>query len=532
MKNIAVILAAGIGSRLAPITDKIPKSLVRVCGREIIDYQIQGYLKSGIREEDIFIVAGYKSAMFREYLPAHYPAVHVIENADYLSTNNMYSLYLALKTVRENCGNFGQLYVNNADCLYDESLMVDFVNSAAKNAIACEVGNYIEESMKIMVDRAGKITDIAKTIAPSDAFAVSIDLYKFSRETAETLFGIVREFIEDKNDRKQWSEVAFPALFACEEVFPFDISHRKWVEVDNMDDLLQADEEFSMFDFNSKKAYILDLDGTIFVGEKPIEGAVNFVKENATKFDFYFLTNNTSKTPALYIEKLRSFGIDCDEKQIATPLFPLVEYLRKFKSVYLVANDSVAQFIGRNLEGVELNFMPERNEAVILTYDNEIDYRKLKKASFLLNNKSVEYIATHTDVFCPTESGNVPDIGCLIETLRLVTGRMPEKVFGKPDKRLISAIVEKYGAKNVAVAGDRLYTDLLLAENSGVDFITVLSGETSRFDAAVNGKCKFIYRDLGRIGHGLMGHELNKWGGYKRLAGFKHRIFPLHRRTA
>ena len=501
VKNVAVILAAGIGSRLAPITDKIPKSLIRVCGREIIDYQIQGYLKSGINEEDIFIVTGYKSAMFGEYLSAHYPAAHIIENADYLSTNNMYSLYLALKTVRKNCGGFGHLCVNNADCLYDETLMTDFVNSPAKNAIACEVGNYIEESMKIVVDGTGRVTDIAKTIAPGDAFAVSIDLYKFSRGAADTLFEIVREFIEDKNDRKQWTEVAFPSLFAREEVFPFDISHRKWVEVDNMDDLLQADEKFSTFDFSSKKAYILDLDGTIFVGKKPIEGAVSFVKENTAKFDFYFLTNNTSRTPAFYIEKLRSFGIDCDEKQIATPLFPLIAYLRKFRSVYIVANDGVAQFIGRNLDGVELEFMPERNEAVVLTYDSEIDYRKLEKASFLLNNKSVEYVATHTDVFCPTESGNIPDIGCFIETLRLVTGRMPEKVFGKPDKRLVSAIVEKYGAKNVAVAGDRLYTDLPLAVNSGVDFITVLSGETTRFDAAANEKCKFIYRDLGRIAH-------------------------------
>ena len=111
MKNIAVILAAGIGSRLYPITEVMPKSLVRVNGREIVDYQIQGYIKAGIKEEDISIVTGYRSPQFKDYLQTNYPKVNVIENKDYLTTNNMYSLYMALNFIKENKTNFNHLFI-------------------------------------------------------------------------------------------------------------------------------------------------------------------------------------------------------------------------------------------------------------------------------------------------------------------------------------------------------------------------------------------------------------------------------------
>ena len=136
MKNYAIILAAGIGSRLYPLTQEYPKSLVKVNGREILDYQIQGYIKSGIDEENIYIVTGYKHDMIANYLKNHYPKVNEIFSTDYLSTNNMYSLYLGLKQVHKmSNGDLDYLFINNADCLYDEKLMNEFVNSNFDNAI-------------------------------------------------------------------------------------------------------------------------------------------------------------------------------------------------------------------------------------------------------------------------------------------------------------------------------------------------------------------------------------------------------------
>ena len=198
-KNYAIILAAGIGSRLYPITEQIPKSLVKVNAREILDYQIQGYIKAGIKEENIYIVTGYKHEMIQEYLTNKYPLVKEIYSKDYLSTNNMYSLYLGLLKIK-NIGfnNLDYLFINNADCLYDESLMKEFINSDYSNAIAVELGEYIEESMKVTQNPDNSLNNIAKTISEKDSVGVSVDLYKYSAQAASRLFEIIREFIEVK----------------------------------------------------------------------------------------------------------------------------------------------------------------------------------------------------------------------------------------------------------------------------------------------------------------------------------------------
>ncbi len=483
MKNYAIILAAGIGSRLYPLTQEYPKSLVKVNGREILDYQIQGYIKAGITEENIYIVTGYKHEMIADYLKNHYPKVNEIYSPDYLTTNNMYSLYLGLNRIKGYFSNLENLFINNADCLYDENLMKEFVNSEFDSAIAVEVGTYIEESMKVIRNCDGNLVNIAKTINEADALGVSVDLYKYSQKTVTRLFEIVKDYIEVKKDLKQWTEVAFPELFKTEKVYPFDIKHKKWVEVDNNDDLLLADKLFSDFDMSLKKVLICDMDGTLYLGKNPIDEAVEFVQNNKN-LEYYFLTNNTSKVPSEYAQRLNSIGIKAEEKDILTPLFPLMDYIKSksFKSIYLVANNRVFDYLKNMLPNVEFQFDPIHNEAVILTYDTEITYDKLKNICYLLNNKEVEYIATHHDIFCPTENGPIPDIGSYIKMIELTTGKSPNMILGKPSVNLVKSILSEYTSEEIAVVGDRLYTDKKLADNIGCDFICVLSGETKRID--------------------------------------------------
>jgi HAD superfamily hydrolase (TIGR01450 family) len=495
-KKLAVILAAGVGSRLNLITQNIPKSLIKVSGREILDHQIYGYLKAGIKESGIFIVTGYKSFEIEKFLHKNYPNVNVIKNADFVSTNNMYSLYLALKTIENK--DFDFLFISNADCLYDRELIKELAECKRDNAIATDIGNYMDENMKVTV-KNGKITDISKEILVENAAGVSVDLYKYSKTAIKELFAVIKFFIEINGDLKQWTEKAFPILFQKIEVYPFDIKRKKWAEIDNMDDLLFADKLFSNFNYKSKKCYICDLDGTLFIGDSPIQKAVNFVVKNQNNFDFYYITNNTSKTPQDYISKLEKYGIKTVAENIATPLYPLIKYIRKFKSVYLVANEKVKDFIKRSLSDIRLDFDLQNNQAVILTYDNEINYEKFKNMSELLNVKeNIEYLATHIDVFCPTEKGNIPDIGSFIELIYKTTLKKPSLTFGKPNINLVEAIVDKYG-RDIVVVGDRLYTDKKLAENIGCDFICVLSGETSRLKAALepNQNKMFITRYFG-----------------------------------
>lgn len=201
MKNYAIILAAGIGSRLYSLTQEYPKSLVKVNGREILDYQIQGYIKSGIEEENIYIVTGYKHEMIVDYLKNNYPQVNEIYSPDYLTTNNMYSLYLGLNAIKQEFENIGHLFINNADCLYDENLMKEFVNSEFDSAIAVEVGTYIEESMKVVKLDDNSLVNIAKTITENDAYGVSVDLYKYCAKTV-ILTVILSVFYQEK--QQEW----------------------------------------------------------------------------------------------------------------------------------------------------------------------------------------------------------------------------------------------------------------------------------------------------------------------------------------
>ena len=107
-------------------------------------------------------------------------------------------------------------------------------------------------------------------------------------------------------------------------------------------------------------------------------------------------------------------------------------------------------------------------------------YNKLKIVSFLLqNDPQIKYVATHPDDVCPTNYGNIPDVGSFIKLIETTTGRKPEKIFGKPNIEILSPVISKFQKEEIALVGDRLYTDKLLADSAGIDFILVLSGETT-----------------------------------------------------
>ena len=497
-----IILAAGIGSRLTPITQFKPKSMVKVNGKPILEYQIDGYIKAGISESDIYIVTGYMDDHIDSYIRRNYSRVHIVQNNDFRNTNNMYSLYLALCHIENKLGNLEQtIFISNADCVYSEKLMNDFVNCPLENAIAVDLEFFNEESMKIELDDNGHLTNIAKTISKENSNGISLDIYKYSKEAIRELFAIVKGFVEDKKELNHWTEVAFPHLFKKIKINYFDICKESWVEIDNFQDLAIADKLFSKFNLLNKKAIICDIDGTVFIGNTPIKGAIDFIEKNHNNYDFYFATNNTSKIPTDYVQKLAECGIIISERQVLTPLMSLIEYIKKtqLSSVYLIANDRVYNFLKQECPKTEFGFDLENNQALILTYDSEINYQKLKNASILLNKKQdIIFLATHTDMFCPTENGPIPDIGSFIKLISSTTNRDPDIIFGKPNSLLIEHQIKNYDISAVVLVGDRIYTDKKLADNVGCDFICVLSGETKRQD--IDGEELFPSLILGDLG--------------------------------
>ena len=259
-----------------------------------------------------------------------------------------------------------------------------------------------------------------------------------------------------------------------------------------------------MFDIKKKKAFVCDLDGTLFMGPNPIKPAVDFVIRNTKsgRFSYYYLTNNTSKTPDEYIMKISGADIPVTATQILTPLITLEAYIREkgYKSVYLMASEKVKSHMTARLAdvGVAFEYEPERNELIALTYDKELTYDKLAKATSLWNMRNVppspmcpirtknqtpvDFVATHPDMCCPSERGPIPDIGGMMKFLENTNGMKPSHVFGKPSPSLLAPVLARFKPEEIAVVGDRLYTDKAIADNAGVDFVCVLSGETTPAD--------------------------------------------------
>lgn len=234
----ALILAAGVGSRLAPLTDHMPKSLVEVNGTPILMKQIDNLHACGIT--DITVVSGYLSHVLADAVGGKYPEIRILESVDYAITNNMYSAYLA----KEAMAGQGFLMMN-ADVFFDASVIRALLDCPHPNAIVVDVGRYMEESMKVM-ERNGKLTAIAKTIPPAQALGCSIDVYKFSPAAADAFFAKCSEYIEANNDRKQWSEVALNDILTEVDFYACPLRGR-WLEIDTQDDLFAAEKLFASY---------------------------------------------------------------------------------------------------------------------------------------------------------------------------------------------------------------------------------------------------------------------------------------------
>ena len=259
-----------------------------------------------------------------------------------------------------------------------------------------------------------------------------------------------------------------------------------------------------MFKIEEKKAFVCDLDGTLFMGPNPIKPAVDFVIRNTKsgRFRYFYLTNNTSKCPAEYLKKISGAAIPVTEEQILTPLITLEAYIREkgYTSVYLLASEKVTAHLAERLKdtAVRFEYDPEANELIALTYDKELTYDKLAKTTSLWNMRNVppspmcpvraknqtpvDFVATHPDTCCPSERGPIPDIGGMMKFLEITNGMKPSHVFGKPSPTLLAPVLAQFRPEEIAVVGDRLYTDKAIADNAGVDFVCVLSGETTPDD--------------------------------------------------
>ncbi len=230
------------------------------------------------------------------------------------------------------------------------------------------------------------------------------------------------------------------------------------------------------------EAIFLDLDGTIYLGGDLIEGAVQFLDRLEDRgIRRFFLSNNSSKSVTQYLTKLQSLGIPSTEDDVLLSTHDLLTWLKNegVKETYLVGTEGMREM----LEGVGINTNSGSPQYVVLGYDTEITYEKLSTASVHLH-KGVPMVSSHPDVVCPSPEGGLPDTGAYMDLFEATTGVRPVHICGKPNAGMILHKVEELGLRpeQCAMVGDRLYTDIEMADRAGVHGILVLSGEATTAD--------------------------------------------------
>lgn len=232
----ALILAAGYGSRLSPLTDDIPKGLVPVNGKPILLKQLENLYDNGIT--DITVISGYRANMVNAAVHDRFRDVNIIESKDFGETNNMYSAYLAREAMAGD-----DFLMMNADVFMDSSVIAGLLDFQWPNAIVTDIGFYLEESMKV-IEEAGRLTRISKQIPAEKALGASIDVYRFSAEAGDAFFRKCADYIEQKGEKKLWSEVALDDILSEVEFRACPLDGR-WFEIDNSEDLATAERIFA-----------------------------------------------------------------------------------------------------------------------------------------------------------------------------------------------------------------------------------------------------------------------------------------------
>lgn len=236
----------------------------------------------------------------------------------------------------------------------------------------------------------------------------------------------------------------------------------------------------------------LDMDGTIYLGASLFPFTKNVLKAfDDAGIGYSFLTNNPTRSVNDYLLKLQKLGIETTPERMYTTAVATIDYIKAempdIKRIYAVGTPSMIKEFeeaGFEICGEDTATLPD---ALIVAFDTTITYPRLCHAAWLAT-QGVPYIATNPDRVCPTDQPTVlVDCGSLCKCIEHATGRTPDIVIGKPNRGMLDAICHRHGLQSseIAMVGDRIYTDVATARNAGAFGVLVLSGETT-LDTAMN----------------------------------------------
>ncbi len=264
----------------------------------------------------------------------------------------------------------------------------------------------------------------------------------------------------------------------------------------------------------SKKLYIFDMDGTIYLGKTVFDFAIRFIERlRKSGRRVLFFTNNASKSTEFYVEKLARLGFSPTKDEIMSSADVTVAYLHTHhpgESVYLVGTEQLSRHF--RTAGIRLLTGDEpRADIVVSSFDTELTYEKLYHATRFIRHGAT-YLCTHPDFNCPTDTDPLPDSGAIAALITAST-RVEPRYLGKPYPEVVEMIESVTGIsrEDTCIFGDRLYTDIALGARNGVTSVLVLTGEGTLEEAEAlpdSDRPAYIFPSLAEVDEAIFGNGI------------------------
>ncbi|MFL5681221.1 MAG: HAD-IIA family hydrolase [Chloroflexota bacterium] len=248
---------------------------------------------------------------------------------------------------------------------------------------------------------------------------------------------------------------------------------------------------------------MLDLDGTVYLGDEPLPGAADALETlRSAGSRLVFLSNKPLERPTAYAAKLRSMGVPVRDDEVVSSIDALIRYLGEHppRAAILTISEPLIDQMLREA-GHEVTLDPAAADLVVVSWDRTFTYDKLERA-FRAVRRGARIVATNPDPWCPTPDGGLPDCAAMLAALEVSSGGRAEAIVGKPSPHMARVALDRLGLApdQVVMVGDRLLTDVAMARDAGMVAALVLTGATSAPDlGAASVRPDLVLEHLGQL---------------------------------